>query len=126
METILAIEEVDDDDFSGYEITTDKQKIRIQIKNYQQCCESWGYFSTNDDITDFIGSVIHNIELVDEALNVDKLPKYATYLDAGGIIFVNINTNKGTLQLAVYNGHNGYYSHEVYIISTQLTENTYL
>lgn len=30
-------------------------------------------------------------------------------------IFVDIKTDCGTLQLAVYNSHNGYYGHEVLI-----------
>ena len=125
-EIITAIQElVDGDEFDGYIIITNKQQIKILITNYRNCCEDWGYLSTNDNVNDFLGCNIDNITLVDEALDVTKVPSEAD-LDSGGIIFVNINTNQGTLQFAVYNGHNGYYSHTVRIESTQLTKETWL
>ena len=34
-------------------------------------------------------------------------------------MFINLETNKGTLQLTVYNQHNGYYEHSVRILKNK-------
>ena len=47
-------------------------------------------------------------------------------LDKEEVMFINIETSKGTLQFAVYNCHNGYYGHAVKVISEQLNVETYL
>ena len=41
--------------YDGYKITTSKQEYLILIENGQCCCESWGYFSSEDDFADYIG-----------------------------------------------------------------------
>ena len=33
--------------FDGYEIKTENATYRILIENGQNCCESWGYFSSD-------------------------------------------------------------------------------
>lgn len=132
METILAIEENDTDrigdEYSGYVITTDKQKISLLIDNYQQCCENVGYFLSDDDIRSFIGSKLLGIKITDTELKEGLLKK--NELDEeffeGGIMFVDIETSKGTLQFVAYNEHNGYYGHEAKVISEQLKHNEYL
>jgi hypothetical protein len=106
----------------GFEIVTDKQTIRFGISNGQSCCEDWGYLTTNDNLDDFIGAEIREITKTDTALDTKKIAdrfEYGFY--EGGIIFINIETDKGTLQLAAYNSHNGYYGHSVYMESEQLT-----
>ena len=35
-------------------------------------------------------------------------------------IFINVNTDRGTLQFKAYNNHNGYYGHMVRVHSEQL------
>jgi len=124
MEKILNIEEVHNANITdskwntgeGYKVTTNKQEIYILISEHQGCCEQTGYFSTPDDPQEFIGAELLSIEKVDEALNKEKLKKDFEYgFDAGGCIFMNINTSNGTLQLAVYNAHNGYYGHSVWL-----------
>ena len=35
-------------------------------------------------------------------------------------MFVNLETNKGTLQFVAYNEHSGYYGHEAKVQCTQL------
>jgi len=103
---------------SGYSIVTNKQEIKFGISNDQSCCENWGYFSSNDDFDEFIGSEILSIEMVDSAINVKKLE--SEQVDIDDCIFVNIKTSVGLLQFAVYNEHNGYYGHNVKLISEQL------
>lgn len=102
----------------GYEIKTDKQSINILIDSEQSCCESWGYFASEDDFTEFIGAELIGLKLVDDLLNV----KNANLIEGDECytMFVNVETSKGLLQFAVYNAHNGYYGHEVRVESKQL------
>lgn len=124
METILEITDVENilpngsdryNTCDGYKIKTDKQEILLLISNGQSCCEQWGYFISNDDFKDFIGATITEIKAGDTNLNLTKLVD--TY--DGDSAFVNIETNKGTLQFVAYNSHNGYYGHSYYIVSNQ-------
>ena len=100
--------------FDGYIITTDSDTIKIGISNYQQCCESWGYLSSEDNLEKFIGSNLNDILVVDKALKVYQPFREISEDDA---IFVNLLTNRGTLQFVVYNEHNGFYGHRVIVES---------
>lgn len=126
METIIKIEETTFKTpertyghYEGYQIITDQQTIKIGISDEQCCCERYGYLSTNDDLNDFIGSDLISVSIVDEALNNKKVDELE-YLDEGGAMFVNFETNKGVFQLVAYNGHNGYYGHSAVLVSKQL------
>ncbi len=133
METILKITDVSEykekfehvniwsDNWEGFIIQTTKQEIKILISNSSSCCERWGHFSTNDNLDDFIGAAITGIKLTDTALNTKKVELEIPYgCDGGEIQFVDIITNQGNLQFAVYNKHNGYYGHPIMIQSEQL------
>jgi hypothetical protein len=123
VETISNIEVIHgyDNEYDGYKVTTNKQEIFVLISNDQSCCEDWGYFATNDEIKDFIGATLLELKLVDESLDVKKLNEKLEYgLDEGAVQFVNFETDRGTFQLAVYNAHNGYYSHVILIKSNQV------
>lgn len=113
----------------GYKITTNKQNIYILIQGGQQCCEEWGYEScsnagileTQDDFKDFIGAELISIESVEPETH-NGIPVYNSLLEQIGYDrdeiaaeFVNIKTSNGLLQFAVYNCHNGYYGHSIYI-----------
>lgn len=105
-------------DYDGFVITLDSGKsIKMGVSNGQSCCENWGYFMTNDDVSEFIGAQVLAVNIVDGCLNVEK----AQDLYEGEAMFVNIETTKGTLQFTAYNEHNGYYSHEAVVISEFLT-----
>jgi hypothetical protein len=109
--------------YDGYAVETDKQTIFVLIDNFQSCCESFGYLASEDDLSYFVGAELREIAVVDEALNVRRVDEHLPYgLDEGGITFVNFVTDRGVFQLAAYNAHNGYYGHEVHIISEQLIE----
>ena len=100
----------------GYKVTTTKANIFVLISNGQGCCESWGYFSSEDDIMSFIGATLKEVNLTDVALNKKCVEESGYYGgDDGGIQFVDFVTTKGTFQLAVYNDHNGYYGHEILV-----------
>lgn len=123
MEKILRIEEATFkkspegwSNYDGWQIITDQQTIKIGIQNGQDCCENWGYVISNDNPDEFIGATINEIKIVDTALNAAKAPE----IYEGAAMFVNIETDKGTLQFTTYNEHNGYYGHEAVLISQQL------
>ena len=102
----------------GYRIQTTDHTYWLLIDNQQDCCEQWGYFSTNDDPSDFLGKELIEIRLTDTALNTKKVTDELPYgLDAGGIQFVDFVFSDGSvLQFAVYNAHNGYYGHAIYFV----------
>lgn len=99
----------------GYKIETDIHMFHVLIDNGQSCCESWGYMSSEDDLTQFVGSELLEIRLTDKALNQKVVDESEYYNDMGGIQFVDFVTDKGTFQLAVYNAHNGYYGHGILV-----------
>lgn len=125
MEKIIRIEELngakrDGKSYGGYEgfrVITDKQSIEIGVSDARSCCESFGHISTPDDVKEFEGAYLLSISRVDEAL---KKYECLEYMDEGQAIFINLETSKGTLQLTVYNSHNGYYGHTAYVKSKQL------
>jgi len=124
MEIIREIREIREtiDNFfimAGYEIKTSKQSIKLLIGDEQSCCESWGYFLSEDDTQYFIGANLRNVTVTDTALktyDVDNLK----YLDNGDVMFVNIKTSRGLLQFVAYNVHNGYYGHKAIVKCSQL------
>ena len=103
-------------DLDGYFIKTDKTEVFILISSLQHCCEKWGYLSSDDDLSLFIGAKLQDVKLTDKALNQEIVEKSGYYEYAGGIQFVDFITNKGTFQIAVYNSHNGYYGHDIFVI----------
>ena len=103
-------------EYDGYEIKTTNHKYLILIDNGQSCCESWGYFSSDDNFEDYIGKDLVSVELTDTALNHKKVEESCYYDDYGGIQFVDFKiAGGGVLQFAVYNAHNGYYGHPIII-----------
>jgi len=127
-EKIIRIEEdsfnTNDRTFEGFIIITNKQSIKLGISNGQGCYEAWGYFITND-VVEFLDAEINSITIVDDCLTQDKYLSEIGRIYEGGVMFVNINTNKGVLQFTAYNIHNGYYGHHaVVVISEQLNIDT--
>jgi hypothetical protein len=121
-EIIEAIKEIDKDEegFAGFHIITSDQEIQLLIYNESECCESWGYFFCNDDFNEFIGSKLYRVKLTDKALNTKILDKNIVLNsdhDEPNLMFVDIETNKGSLQFVAYNSQNGYYGHDAIIKS---------
>lgn len=103
-------------EYDGYKITTEKTEYLILIDNGQCCCESWGYFVSEDDTSGYIGKNLVDVALTDKALNNKKLKESGYYDDYGGIQFVDFKFSDGSvLQFAVYNAHNGYYGHPIIV-----------
>lgn len=124
MERIISIEEKsfniknDWDRYDGYIIKTDKQEIKVGISNGQSCCEDWGEFMSEDDLSTFIGSNLISIYVTDNALKSYDIT--INDLHDGDVMFVNFETSKGVIQFVAYNIHNGYYGHAAIVRSEQL------
>lgn len=111
----------------GFEVVTTQQRIKLYIENDQNCCESWGYFWCADDPQAFVGATLRGVSLTDSALNTQTMEQNGVpSLDAGEIMFVNIDTSKGLLQFVAYNSHNGYYGHWATVESARLVHREYL
>lgn len=123
-EKILSIEECrhtpdEGYNYSGFIVITTSQKIELLISSDTECCENWGYFWCNDTPEDFVGAKLLNVTCTDDALNTHKVLEYVDNINMA--YFVNLETDRGTLQFVVYNEHNGYYGHDIRIISKQFS-----
>ena len=103
--------------YDGYVIQTSNRVVLAGIDNIQSCCERYGYITSHDDPSEFIGAELLDIRITDSLLNSIELPE-DVYEDSA--IFITFITSRGDFQLVVYNEHNGYYSHEVFVSSNQL------
>jgi len=101
-----------DEAWEGFHVLTNKRSIEVYISNDACCCESWGHLSSVDDPQEFVGAKLLSVTSVDSALNEKTDPGD---IDEGTVYFVNFKTDRGILQLAVYDNHNGYYGHSVQI-----------
>ena len=132
VEKIISIKEFCNDENEGYVVTTTEQVITFGIDSNSQCCERWGYFTTNDDVNEFINAELLSITVVDSELNSTIFLERCNEQrvnpkdDECQVMFVNFETSNGTLQFVAYNTHNGYYSHLAFIKSRQLTESARL
>ena len=120
MSKIVKIEEVNNVNFNnnrysnydGFRIETEDEEIYFVIDNSQQCCENWGtYLYTPEDLREYVGAdyLGYDESSCSEIENGLK----SEYVESDEICFLNIHTSKGTIDFAVYNSHNGYYSHAV-------------
>ncbi len=91
--------------YEGLIIETDKGSIKLVINDSRSCCENFGslFFETPDVISQFIDAEILQIE--------DISIKREEYIDTDSETQLRITTDKGIIQYAIYNEHNGYYSH---------------
>lgn len=112
---IISVEEFSENGMEGYKVSTKHISVRVLIDSFQSCCESWGYISSDDDFTPFIGAILKEVKLTDVALNQQVVDDTGYYDEGGGIQFVDFVTSRGTFQLAVYNAHNGYYGHGILV-----------
>lgn len=101
------------DEYSGFVLLLDDDStVRMGIENSQCCCENWGYLTSQDDLTDFIGAMFISVAVTDAEL---KHYDVASVYD-GAAMFINVETSRGCLQFVAYNEHNGYYSHDAVLI----------
>ena len=135
METILEIEEFFGEKlekseynwstFDGFRIKTSEKELVLAISDGASCCENFGTISTEDDFEEFIGAEIRNILITEGNLTSELMENLSKeYVSSDETEFITLETTKGTLQFAVYNSHNGYYGHSVYIQVGEEVTNT--
>jgi hypothetical protein len=128
MEIIKSIKEfVEGEAFAGFKVETGEQVITLSISNFQQCCESFGYFWSPDDADAFIGANLLSVAVTDHELYkatlaeiYDEERKLEGYYYEGGVMFVDLETDRGILQFVAYNQHNGCYGHQAKVECKQL------
>jgi len=99
--------------YDGYKIKTLRNEWLVLINNGQDCCESWGYFSTPDDTSEFIGAELLRVQII----GVDEDKYELLNGEYRNTVFANFHTSIGVFQLAVYNAHNGYYGHNIFVLN---------
>ncbi len=115
--------------YEGYQIVTNEEIWYFLINGEGQCCERWGYFDCGDDISEVIGKELKEIYVTDTALKSEtlysKMEKHQINrkYDSPSLCFVNVVTTCGaSVQLAVYNEHEGYYGHDVFVLKVPCAE----
>lgn len=89
--------------------------IYCVVNNDQNCCETWGHMVLPDEYDDFIGAKLLSLDVVlsKDLINYINDPELAQGLyEYEDIVFINIQTSSGLLQITLYNDHNGYYGHQ--------------
>ena len=99
---IVALSLGEDDDALHF-VFEDGSKIKI-FDNGQSCCES-RYMRTDDNLSDFVGSVFMGGEIADAPDDPDR--KYND--ESHEVQFLHITTSTGVFTLSSHNEHNGYY-----------------
>jgi hypothetical protein len=103
-------------EFAGYKvICADGHTYSLGIESGQDCCERFGYLSSEDDLVDFVGAKILDAARTDTSLCTKKLKDDELYVE--DCMFITFKTDRGDFQLVVYNQHNGYYGHPVAFVS---------
>lgn len=104
--------------YEGYSITlADGSIIQMGIASGQCCCENYGYLTSQDGLTDFIGAEFISVAVTDAEL---KHYDVESVYD-GSAMFINVETSRGCLQFVAYNEHNGYYSHDAVLVENGTT-----
>lgn len=128
MNKILSIKEMDYDVFEegveqnyiGYRIKACYTEVNILIDAERSCCEKFGYMASEDNLEYFIGAEIISVSVVSKGNKklVSALKSLEDDNHKFEAEFVEFKTSKGIFQIAVYNAHNGYYSHNIIISIT--------
>jgi hypothetical protein len=85
-------------------IMSDSEKnIICKIDKLHQCCEEFGIITNpiESELSKFIGSIYFSVNVAEVKLEE--------------CVIINITTNKDNLQFTLFNKHNGYYPHDIYI-----------
>lgn len=109
--------------YDGYVITCECDTVYIGIESDQNCCESWGYLSSNgEDLDYYVGAELLSVSVVDEnSLKTEVFKQSGVWEEDTSIMFVDVETSRGVFQIAAYNSHNGYYGHDAVVITKEST-----
>lgn len=76
--------------------------LKVLIFDDGQCCCENRYMTCDDDLDQFIGSVVQSIEIADG-------PEVDCEYDYHDTAFLRVNTDRGSIVACTHNEHNGYY-----------------
>lgn len=109
--------------YEGFRVETDSGFIEILVEDQLSCCEEWGSIISNDDLSFFVGAEIISKRFVnnDTYDDCEIIKEKVEWIEVLDCAFIDLETTKGKLQLAVYNNHNGYYGHNIKIIENGIT-----
>lgn len=109
-------------EFEGYKIVTSKRTIKLGIDFRHECCENFGYVTSEDDLSFFTGAVLLDMKFTDTALNTKIMSELQEVENDAApdampteLMFVDFITDRGTLQFVFYNSHNGAYGHDAVV-----------
>jgi hypothetical protein len=88
------------DRWIGIKIKTTHQEIILLIDDHHRCCEDYGYYIKPE--TDLIGAELKTI-----GWGRDQYSENEAVID--------IETDRGVVQAVLYNHHNGYYPHHLWV-----------
>src|SRR5688500_16599576 len=107
MEKIVSIEEgsfVKKDDrgysttYDGYLIQTSDQVIKIGISDFASCCEQFGYVTSEDDLSNYVGAEFLGLKVTDTELRKytdAELPNWSLSWNECSAMFVDVETSNG-------------------------------
>lgn len=125
METILKIEEEGFGCNDGFVIITSMRRIRIGIERARQRVRfDYGYFVSENDISDFIGAELTDYSVGDTLLKpIDSVDE--SIMRESEVMFLNLETSKGVVQFGVYknNDYDGSFS---FLVNYQTSNSEYL
>lgn len=110
---------MDDDDWVGIEVQTNQQSIQVWINSQQYCCENYDVvLVTPDKVIDPENLNDYEITHIGWGNNIHPDYKWAlknntSFRDDDYYAIVNIETQKGLIQIIAFNHHNGFYPHWV-------------
>ena len=122
LDKIMTIERINEKDgWTGFEISTKRSKIGLLISTDRCCCEKWGtgissvefnidLENDNNIKEDFaaplIGAIVNRVKWAPQSWTLNE---YGDLENA----MVEIQTNRGVVNLEAWNVHDGYYPHDV-------------
>jgi hypothetical protein len=93
--------------YTGYRIKTTKQEIWGMIENCNLCCEEWGYgLHFPDERKERVGDIVRSVKWGKDVIDSGTDKMQASIV---------IETNQGSFQIRLWNTHNGYYPHKLYV-----------
>lgn len=115
-EKIISITEIDDN-YIGYNITTNKQVIKVSIEDFQDCCEIYGAkIELQVQEAECYSKTLTDLDEIFEYIKDKELLKiYWSDEDVGIDIIFEMSDNV-SFTCNVWNDHNGYYPHNYKII----------
>lgn len=95
--------------WEGYKITMSDpiKNIVCKISSRSQCCETFGVYCNKSNIKELIGQQYQSVSITYPVFDDNDFSELKLVL--------SIITNVETVEIELFNYHNGYYQHDYYI-----------